>query len=105
MGGGFSLLGAGRLRETGAGVTAGGGRESLLTRPSPSYSLVSKKTRTTGGLAYHLAADRGLQGVHQLGRDPDEVVVVRLDLIVPLQVRHRPTLSFYQLLVELLQHF
>lgn len=61
-------------------------------------------TRATGDLSYHLATDCGLQRIHQLCCDPNEIVVVRLDLIVPLQVRHGPPFSFYQLLVELLGH-
>lgn len=55
-----------------------------------------------GCVPYHLATDCGLQRIHQLSCDADEVVVVGLDLIVPLQVGHGPALSLHQLLVELL---
>ena len=49
---------------------------------------LKKDTRTMGDLPYHLATDCGLQRIHQLCCDSDETVVVRLDLIVPFQVRY-----------------
>ena len=78
---------------------AGGGKESSV--PTTRLYL---KTRGQWGPPYHLATDCGLQRIHQLCRDADEVVVVGLDPVVPFQVRHGPPLGFYQLLVELLQH-
>lgn len=70
----------------------------------PRLIFISRRHVDNGGPPYHLATDCGLQRIHQLCRDSDEVVVVGLDPVVPFQVRHGPPLSFYQLLVELLQH-
>lgn len=74
-------------------------------RSHAANALSLNTTPHRGPAPYHLAADGGLQGIHQLGGDADEVVVVGLGLIVPLQVGHGPALRLHQLLVELLQHF
>lgn len=100
------LSALGFVRHRGASVT---GREWPGIPLSTEFMLLAllqllTDTQATGDLSYHLATDCGLQRIHQLCCDPDEIVVVRLDLIVPLQVRHGSPFSFYQLLVELLGH-
>ena len=86
--------------KSGADVT-GWGWQGIIRAHN---SSLSQDTWTVGEPPYHLATDCGLQRIHQLCRDSDEVVVVGLDPVVPFQVRHGPPLGFYQLLVELLQH-
>lgn len=51
---------------------------------------------------HHLAADGSLQRVHQLSRDHDEVVVVRLHLVELLHVGGDPAVRLDQLELELL---
>lgn len=68
----------------GAGVTAGSGQESHINM----IHLYLGKDTDSWDLPYHLATDCGLQGIHQLCGNSNEIVVVCLDLIEPFQVCH-----------------